>query len=417
MISKEARQTLNIAWPLLASIVMIMMGVGLQGTLLSLRANMEGFPIFATGLIMAAYYFGYLIGCTSATKLIGSVGHIRVFAACASMASTTILFHGVFVDPWAWWAIRFLGGISFAGLFVVAESWLNSITPNKLRGQIFTFYIFVVHGGLFMGQFFIGIGNIGSIGLFVLISVLVSLSLLPVTLADKPAPGYKEPEVLPFRDIIKLSPLASLGVFCAGMSGATFMTLGPIYAHNIGLSNNEIAFYVGSFILGAGTIPLIVGWISDRFDRRKIIVKIALAGCITSFFIASSPVLWAFSIFVLGGTVTSLYSVCIAFINDRIKPEQITSASASLIMINGIGAAVGPIIAGFLMQKFDGSLLFYMQAVAFGLTFFLGIYRVITGKAINIAKQRVFRPIPVRSGIAVMRLRKKKKKMTLTAGD
>lgn len=409
MVSKEARQTLQIAWPLLFGIALIMAGVGLQGTLLSLRANVEGFPLYATGIIMSTYYMGFLIGCRSAAKLIASVGHIRVFAGFASLASTTILAHGIFVDPWAWGAIRFIGGIGFAGLFVVAESWLNSVTPNKLRGQVFTSYIFVLHGGLFIGQFFIGLASIDQIELFILISILVSLSLLPITLANKPTPGYSEPETLPFKDLFARSALAPAAVLCAGLTGATFLTLGPIYAQEASFSASQIAFFIGCFVVGAGTLPLGIGALSDRMDRRKIIVAIAITALCCSLFIANSSAFWAISVFLLGGLITSLYGVAIAFVNDYIRPEQVTSASASLILLNGVGSCIGPFVTGFLVQWYGVDALFYVLSVAFGLTSLLGVYRIFTGRVIDIAKQKVFRPVPVRSAFLVMQMRRKQK--------
>lgn len=401
----EMQKTLLLVWPLLLGMYMIMTGNGLQGTLLAIRSGIEGFSVFTTGIIMSLYYTGFLIGCLIVPRMVRSVGHIRVFAGLASLASTTILFHGIIPNAWVWGGIRILSGVSFAGLFIVAESWLNNIAPNKLRGRIFSSYIFVIQGGLFTGQFFINFAPPENITLFVFVSALISLSLMPVTLANKSPPVFQETENLPLRRLLKISPLAVSGVFAAGVCGAVFLSLGPFYAREAGMNVAHISWFMAAYILGCALLPLILGTISDRFDRRNMIIGIAFCAFCTGMIIEHAPPVLMLTTFILGGLVTSFYSISVAYMNDRLKPEQMVSASASLILINGFGASIGPMIVGLIMQTTGQTVLFFpaLSAVCL-LVMLIGIYRAFKGKTVNIGKQKDFQVIPARAGPGIIQI-------------
>lgn len=403
MISKEIKQTLLIAWPLFAGLAMIMLGNGLQGTLLGLRASIEGFPVFVTGIVMSLYYAGYLVGCLLTPKMISSVGHIRVFAALASLASTTILLHGVFVDPWAWGFVRIFSGLSFAGLFIVAESWLNSIATNKLRGQIFGIYLLVINGSLFGGQFLINLAPLSEIGLFVLVSVLVSLSMLPLTLANKPSPGYEEPEPLPLRNLIKSSQLALASVFTAGFCGGSVLGIGAVYATELGQSNSWTATFMATFILGTAIIPFILGTLSDNMDRRKMIICVAFLCSLTAACFSFLPIPFILA-FIFGGLNTSLYSIGLAYMNDSIKPEQSLPASTTPILINGIGAMFGPLLSGIIIDTAGPNAFFISFSVAIAVLCIFGIYRAWIGEKIIVENQGEFVPVPARSSPSIMQI-------------
>jgi MFS family permease len=404
MINIEFKKTLFLAWPLFMGLSMIMMGNGLQGTLLGLKADHEGFPVYATGIVMSMYYVGFLLGCYVVPKMISSVGHIRVFASLASIASVIILLHGVFIDLWVWGVIRILSGMSFAGLFIVAESWLNSITTNKLRAQVFGFYLFIIHSGLLMGQFLLNLGSIESMDLFVLVSVLISLSILPLTLANNPSPGYSAPEKLPLKDLIKSSPLSLSSVFVSGFCAGTIFGIGAVYAAEIGLSKSQTAIFMATYILGSALIPLIIGWISDKIDRRKAIIALSLAACLCSLAINTFSIKFPF-MFLLGGLITSIYSIGLAYMNDNLKPEQAVSASTSLILLNGMGATLGPLVSGMLMDFIAPDAFFYGFAVTLFCLFLFGIYRATVGNKVIIKDQTLYTPIPPRAAPTIMKIR------------
>jgi MFS family permease len=410
--SQDIRKTLALVWPLLAGMFMIMVGNGLQGTLLALRGQAEGFPISVIGVIMSLYFCGYLAGWYVVPRMIKSVGHVRVFAAFASLASTTILAQGLFVNPYSWICIRMISGLSFVGLFIVAESWLNNIATNKLRGQILSLYFFVVNGGFFAGQFLINLAPVENIDLFILVSVLVSLSFLPITLADKPSPGYEEPEHLPFKKLISISPFSVLGVVTSGFCGTAVLTLGPVYAQSLGFSTPKIALFIALFVLGCTLVPLFTGWLSDRIDRRKVIITMALIGLGSSVALiplGPSLMLWLL-IILLGGCVTSVHSISIAFMNDRLSTRQITSATAALILINGIAAFFAPTVSGVLMENIGPNSFFISIATVFGALSLFGIYRAFTGPEVDVEEQGEFHPIPQRSAPGIAHIHEETKK-------
>jgi MFS family permease len=367
---------------------LIMVGNGLQGTLLSLRAENDGFPVSIIGVIMSLYFIGYLFGWYTVPKMVESVGHIRVFAAFASMASTTILIQGLFVNPWAWGAVRMIAGLSFVGLFIIAESWLNDMAPNKSRGQVFSLYMFVVNAGAFAGQFLINIAPIENIHLFILVSVLVSFALLPITLANKPSPGFEETEKMPFKNVVKTSPFSVACVLSSGFLGTAMLTMGSVYAKLEGFGISQIALFLALFVLGASLIPLGTGYLSDRVDRRKAIIGFAFCGFLIVIAAFTNASLAYIAAFLFGGCVTSIHSSGTALINDRISAKQRTSATATLILINGISSSIAPIAIGSLMQFINHNIFFPSFAVIFFVLMTYGIIREFAGPAIDVKKQR-----------------------------
>jgi len=193
-----------------------MVGNGLQGTLLGVRATIEGFDPAAIGFVMSLYYAGYLAGSRYAPKLIKRVGHIRVFTALASLASTTVLFHGIFTDILFWSVMRIITGFAYAGLYIVVESWLSDISTKKTRGTLYSIYQVIGYGGMVLGQFALNIADPETIYLFVTTSVLVSLALVPISLSSRPAPFFTEPEPISFKRLSAVSPLGIGGVFVDG---------------------------------------------------------------------------------------------------------------------------------------------------------------------------------------------------------
>lgn len=388
-------------WPLLFGIGVLTTSNGLQGTLLGLRANIEGFPVEMTGVIMAMYYAGFLLGCRFVPSMIASVGHVRVFAAMASIASTTVLLHGLFVSPWLWIPIRLITGFCFSGLFIIAESWLNRIANKQQRGTIFSAYVSIVYGGLFCGQFMINIAPLTQIDLFIVVSVLISCALAPITLTNKRMPGYQKPETLPFKDMLKISPLAMAGVFVAGLCSSTLLSLGPVYADKVDIPTNDIALFMGIYILGNTLMPMVIGPISDKFDRRLVIKACVFVGIASALAITFTTHYYAL-IFILGGTITTLYSLSITHMNDQIKKSQIVSASRSLIMFNAIGSTIGPLAGGFILSHYAPSYIFAALAFYLCVLMVIAILRAIFGDTIE--RKHSFVSMPAFSAPSVMRL-------------
>ena len=266
---------------------LIMLGNGLQGSLLGLRASLEGFGVTATGLIMSGYFAGLLIGATVVPKVVTRVGHIRSFGAMASLASTSILVHVVIIDPWIWWTMRFVTGFAYAGLYIVAESWLNDASENKTRGQLLSFYMLISLGGMAGGQFLLNIASPSSYELFVLISVLVSIAVIPILLSVSKAPEFNTSESVGLLQLYRVSPLGVTGMLINGVVMGAIFGMGAVYAANIGLSVREISFFMGSLVLGGALLQYPIGKLSDVFGRRQVIIGTCAAGVAAAFVAAA----------------------------------------------------------------------------------------------------------------------------------
>lgn len=379
------------SWPLFFGIFMIMVGNGLQGTLLGVRAEIEDFSTVTTGLIMSLYYGGFLAGSILAPKLVSNVGHIRVFTAMASLASATTLLHGVFVDP-VWWCVaRMVSGFSFAAIYIVIESWMNDVATNENRGKVLGMYLGTFYGSMVVGQYMLNIAPPEQIELFVLISVLISIALLPISLSKRPAPHFQEPHPIKFKEVYKASPLGVIGVIITGAGASILFGIGPVYASQSGMELREISNFMAFFILGAVSAQLPVGYISDYIERRKMITSIALFASIAAvvcMFTSDNIELLYMSMFILGATALSIYGVCVAYTNDFLTREQYVGSSAMLILINGVGSFFGPFIATLFMSIFGPKALFASVGFIYATIFMFALYRAtVSPKTISVEDQ------------------------------
>ncbi len=366
-------------WALLLGLGLLMLGNGLLGSLLGIRASIEGFGMSATGLVMSGYFLGMIFGSTVVPKMVGRVGHIRVFGALASLASTAVLVHVVFIDPWVWWVMRLVTGFAFAGIYVVAESWLNDASENETRGQLLSFYMFVLLVGMAAGQFLLNMAAPSGYELFVLISVLVSLAVIPILVSVSNSPDFETTESASVAQLFQVSPLGVIGMLVTSVSMGTVFGLGAVYASMIGLSVKEISFFMGAIIVGGAVVQLPLGRMSDRFGRRRVIVGLCFAGSAAAFFApqlnATGWQLYAVAA-VLGALTTPLYSLCAAHTNDYLNPSQMVAASGALVLVSGTGAAMGPPLTAFAMDYFDSVDFFYYSiAVFLGIVAFYGLWR------------------------------------------
>lgn len=356
-----------------------MVGNGLQGTLLGVRATIEGFDTTAIGLIMSLYYLGYMLGSYYVPKMVSRVGHIRVFTALASLASTTVLLHGLYPDPWLWSIIRAFTGFSYAGIYIVVESWLNDSSTNKTRGQTMSIYLLISNAGLIGGQFLLNIASPEQIDLFIITSVLVSLALLPISLSSRPAPAFNEPEPVSIKKLYKFSPLGLVGSFGIGITNGTMFSMGAVYAADMGLSLPQISTFMAVYILGGVIFQIPVGKLSDHFDRRKVIIFITLAAALVGFgcFLTSELglIFLYLTLFVFGGLSLTIYGLCLAHTNDHLTPRQFVAASSSLILVNGVGSAIGPFTVSIFMAIMGIGYFFPVIAMAFLCISIYGFHR------------------------------------------
>ena len=345
---------LRSTWALFLGIALIMLCNGLQGTLLGLRAGLEGFSTSVTGAIMTTYYLGFLAGSQLVPGLVGGVGHIRVFAALASLASSSVLLHTIFVDPWAWGLMRFITGFSYAGLYIVIESWLNERATNETRGQLLSIYMLVSVGAYASGQFLLNLGTPSGFQLFILASVLVSFALVPISLAPIQAPAFEQRERLGLGRLYRASPLGIVGAIGTGVGNGILVSMAAVYGLALDLSVAQITMLAAAIQIGALLLQWPIGHLSDIFDRRLIITIVTfLAGAVALLGIPAEAMggwVLLLALGLLGGLNLPMYALCIAHTNDHLNPSQMIAASGSLVLANGLGASVGPLLAAQFMN-------------------------------------------------------------------
>jgi len=348
------RTAIAATWTLLLGMALLMLGAGLQGTLIGLRASMEGYSTFLAGVVLAAYYFGYLGGSVLAPRLVSTVGHIRVFSALTALASVLILLQGVFVSPLPWTLLRVASGFCFAGIYVVAESWLNDRVSNEFRGLLLSLYMLICYAGLGLGQLLLNVADPRGTLLFILVSVLISVAMVPMALTATSAPEFRVPVRVRLGDLFRRSPLGVAGVAMSGALSGCLFTLGAVYGGRQGFSTLEVSLFMAAAILAACVTQLPVGRLSDRMDRRRVIVMaclLAAAGGAAAWWLADlSRAAFLGAIALYGGMSLTLYSLSLAHVNDQIPSSEMVGASSTLILLNGGGAFVGPLVVAAAMD-------------------------------------------------------------------
>lgn len=342
------------AWSLFLGMGLLMTGSGLLGTLLGVRATFEGFGTTVTGLLMSAYFLGFLAGSTLTPRLVARVGHVRVFGALASLASSAALIHAIMVDPITWTLMRVLFGFCYAGLYVVAESWLNEISTNQNRGQMLSIYMTISMAGMALGQGLLNTAETTGVVLFILISVLISVALVPMLLSGISAPAFASSARVPIRELYRISPLGLVGMMVGVAAWASFFSMGAVYAAQIGLSVAEISIFMAAMLIGAVCLQWPIGRLSDIFDRRTVFAITSLLVALAAGLIGlaeGGPRVWLYlSAALFGGVAVPLYSLAVAHTNDFLEPHQIVAASGTLVLMAGLGATAGPIGAALLMD-------------------------------------------------------------------
>jgi MFS family permease len=385
------------AWALFVGLGMLMLGNGLQNSLVGIRAGAEEFSTEATGIIMACYYLGLLASALVTPKVVGKVGHVRVFAALASTASTAALLHAVFVDPWSWGAMRMVTGFCYAGLYIVAESWLNDRATNETRGTMLSVYMVVVLGGLAASQFLLILADTSSFVLFALASVLVSMALVPISISVAPTPDFTAPEPLGLRALYRTSPLGMVGAIGTGMANASIYAMSAVYAGAIGLSVPQIAIFVSASILGGMAFQWPIGRLSDKLDRRRVLTGVtfaaALASLAASLAAKGDPIALYAMMFLLGGMSLPMYSLCIAHTNDYLTPKQMVSASGTLMMVGGAGAIFGPIAVSQLTREVGTDGFFLCIGAVHGAIGLFALYRMARRAPLPLEEQGTSVPV------------------------
>jgi len=367
-------------WALFFGFAIISLAHGLQGTLLGVRAVFEGFSYISIGVVVAGYYVGFLCGSIVIPILLGRVGHIRVFAALASLASIAILLHSVFLDPFSWFIIRILTGISLSGIFIIMESWINDKSTNQTRGQMLSIYMIITFTFLGLGQFLLNLSEPAKVDLFILVSILLSFSLLPILLSISEAPSISPTKRFTFVELYAISPLGFFGAIFTGLAHSAIFGYGAVYATAKELSLFEISLFMVIVTSFGALFQWPIGYFSDRFDRRIILTSVTFVAAGLSIFIVASSYFSLILFFILlaiySGMSLPMYSLVIAHTNDYLQPHEIVPASSAIAILVGIGAICGPILSSTFMKALGADGFFVYIFIVHGLLGLFGLYRM-----------------------------------------
>lgn len=360
--------------PVILASLIFQLGNGLMTTLLSLRLDIAGFSTQTAGFVSAAYYAGLLLGTRISQDLIFRVGHIRAFAAFAAIAATTMLLHAMFVDAIVWCVLRAIAGYSLAALFIVMESWLNMAARNENRGRVFSLYMVANYVAIGFGQLFLVAFGARGFEAFSLATILVMLAIVPVCLTRQTVPSQDTVSRLTLRELVAASPLGIVACLASGALLGPLYGLVPIYGRGVGLDVAQVSIWMAAIIFGGFLLAWPIGRLSDRMDRRRILVVVCvlLAGA-TAVLAATGGedlrVMVALGA-LYGGAAFAIYPIAVAHTNDFLPPEDAIAATGGLLLAFGLGAMVGPIVAAALMDEFGHNALFYYSlagALALGL--------------------------------------------------
>ncbi|HEY5791562.1 MAG TPA: MFS transporter, partial [Gammaproteobacteria bacterium] len=387
---------------LFLSVALLMVAGGLLGSLVGLRAAHEGFPVEVAGLMMSAFYAGLILGTLRCGALINRVGHIRAFGAFCGVNAAAVLAFPLLVDPWFWLALRVLIGFNMAGMYMVVESWLNSSAEGPTRGTLLAAYMAVSYLAMGSGQFMLTLGDLGGDTLFSLAGMLTALALVPLAVTRATHPAPVPDSRFGFRELYRLSPLAVIGCALAGVQVGALFGLGPIFAQQLGLALDEIAVFMGALVLSGLLLQLPLGRLSDHVDRRWVIVGAALVACLAGLLLLPVTAHYSFTSFTVsgaevrvlweqnpaplllvaalcGGTIATLYPLCVAYANDQVSAQDMVPASGGLVLAYGSGALLGPVGGALAMKLLGASGLFAFTAAAGALTALVALWRLRRG--------------------------------------
>ncbi|MBZ9808417.1 MULTISPECIES: MFS transporter [unclassified Mesorhizobium] len=380
--------------PLLIAAGILLGGNGLQSTLIALRGAQEGFSASDIGLMGTFYFAGFLLGCLAVTRILKAVGHVRTFSALAAAASAGTLLLVLVIDPVMWCAVRFAGGFCFAGLFTVMEAWLNSGVSNKDRARVLAIYRMVDIGSVTGAQFLIPIFGAGGFAIFAIMSMMITLSLVPVSLGDRSNPTPPEDVKLDLARVWRISPLGCFGCIAVGVTNSAFRTLSPVYAEQIGMSVADVVTFVSVGIFGGALIQYPLGYLSDRWDRRSVLLATTccamLAALALAFVAGADPFLNFLIIFIFGCFAMPLYSLSAAHSNDRAGAGEFVLINAALMLFYSFGAIGGPFAASTAMQYFGPSALFVFSALVYAIFIAVILYRMRARSGVPAGKRSRF---------------------------
>ena len=343
---------LRATWALLLGVLLVMIGAGMQGTLLGIRGAIEGMSTQQLAIVTSSYFGGFLAGSALVPIMLQRVGHVRVFAALGSLISAILVLYAAMPNWLAWTVLRFVIGFSFSGVYITAESWLNASSTNQTRGQALSAYMMMQMLGIILSQVLMNVGDPGGWILFVIPSVLVSLSFTPILLSTGPAPAFETMQRMGFRQLFATSPLGCVGIFLLGGVFSTLFGMASVWGTERDLSVADISAFVAAIYIGGLLVQYPIGWLSDKGDRRRLLLALTIGGvAVVGLVLVLQPGTWGLILAaaLIGGVANPGYSLLLAHTNDYLDISDMASASAGLLFLNGLGSIFGPLVTGWLM--------------------------------------------------------------------
>ena len=403
---KEVRKS----WALFLGIGTMMIAHGLQMQVMGIRSVLEGFSVLTTGIFMSGYYVGYFIGSKTTPNLVQKVGHIRVFAAFASLASLSALVAVAYINPVMWTLSRFITGISLVSCYVVSESWLNDRATNKNRGQLLSAYMMVLFFGLAIGMLLLNVSEPQNYEPFILVSVLLSIALVPILLTKRPAPKFKKIETISITELYKISPLGAFSSFFTGVIHAAFFSLISVYATlaKLSLLETSVVLFIATIAGALGQGP--IGYLSDKYDRRTVIVVTTFGSsalALLSILTANDPlqdiyymnelafrkIIFFIAVGLYASLCLPLFSLNLAHTNDYVPKSKFVAAGGGLQLIFGFGAISGPILCSIFMGWFGLNGFFVFLILIHSLIGAFGLYRMRMRETVE-NPDSTFTPVP-----------------------
>lgn len=391
--------------PLLLAASLLLSGNGLHSTIVALRAISEGFSQTVIGLLLSAYFVGFIAGCRLAPRLIAEVGHIRAFTAFASLASAAALSHSVFVGPVVWLLLRVVTGFCFAALQMILESWLNEVATNRTRGKVLSIYRVTDFSTVTLAQAAVGLLDPALFVPFALVSIMLSVALVPIALTPVTPPAVPRRVKLDLRGLWRLSPMAAATAFCVGLAASAYWSMGPVFVTDLGFDSAVVGLFIAAIIFGGAIAQWPIGALSDKVDRRYVLIACSLGAGVSALLLAtvmtSSEALLIIGAAAFGSFALPNFGLAIAHANDHAEPGTSIGVNGGLLLVYGIAAAFGAITAPLIMQAFGTNALFLWVAGVYGTLTLFGIYRV--GRRDSPADKTPYVPIP-RTSPAVFEL-------------
>jgi len=398
------------SWALFSGFAILITAHGFQGNLLQVRSVIEDFSFVTIGIIMSGYYLGYFVGASIIPNLVSKVGHIRVFAAFASMASLAILIHAVFVNPVVWTLGRFLTGFSLIGVYIVTESWLNDRATNRNRGGVLSIYMFITFTGLSIGTLLLNFNKPEQYEPFILTSLLFSIALVPILLTKRAAPKFKKISFIKIKQLYKISPLGTFSMLFTGLIHSAIFGYGAVYASSLNFSIFEISLFLFLITIAGAIFQFPIGYYSDKSDRRIVIITCTFISAIFCFLaiissgtslenmyltssVGMNKIMFLTFVTIYAGFALPMFTLNLAYVNDFIDKERFVASGAGLQIIFGIGAMFGPFLASVFMSKYGPNGFFIFLGILHTIVGLFGMYRI-TRRDYEDNPDSTFTPLP-----------------------